>query len=260
VPAEAFYEPVGDGRFRSTEHTVGPWTPADQHAGPPAALLARAIERVVPASEGRLTRVAVDLLRGVPVAEVEVRAHVVRAGRSVQLAEAELLVDGRSAARAAAWWHQATDSSAVASPRAAAPPRSAARTFAPVPRARRGYLAAMDWSPVAGGFDRPGPATVWSRMRYPLVSDEQPTGLQRLLAVADSGNGVSWQLDWDRWLFVNTELTVHLVAEPAGEWICLDAVTHVGADGAGVATSRLSDERGEVGWGAQALLIRPSTT
>jgi Thioesterase-like superfamily len=257
VPAEAFYEPIGDGRFRSTEHTVGPWNADDQHGGPPAALLARAIERAVPISEGRLVRVAVDLLRGVPVAEVEVRAGVVRPGRSVQLAEAELLVGGRPAARASAWWHRTADTAAVAGVRTAAPPRPAATTDTPVPRTRVGYLAAMDWSPVAGDFDRPGPATVWSRMRYPLVSGEQPTGLQRLLAVADSGNGVSWELDWDRWIFVNTELTVHLAAEPAGEWICLDAVSHLAADGTGVAASRLSDERGQVGWGAQALLIRP---
>ena len=29
----AFYEPLGDGRFRSTPHTRGPWDPAFQHAG-----------------------------------------------------------------------------------------------------------------------------------------------------------------------------------------------------------------------------------
>jgi hypothetical protein len=33
----------------------------------------------------------------------------------------------------------------------------------------------------------------------------------------------------------------------------------VGADGSGIATSRLSDQHGEVGRGAQALLIRPCT-
>lgn len=258
MPAEAFYEPVGPGRFRSTEHTVGPWTPNDQHAGPPAALLGRAMEGIVP-PEGRLTRVTVDLLRGIPVTEVEVRARLVRGGRSVQLAEAELVADGQVAARAAAWWHQTTDTSAVAGTAAAAPPGPVGAAPAALPWSPSGYLTAMEWVTVNGSFDRPGPATVWARMRHPLVGGEQPSGLQRLLTVADSGNGISWRLDAEQWLFINTELTVHVLREPSGEWICLDADTLIGADGSGLAVSRLSDQHGEVGRGAQALLIRPRT-
>jgi hypothetical protein len=50
---------------------------------------------------------------------------------------------------------------------------------------------------------------------------------------------------------------VHLFREPAGEWICLDAQSNIAAGGAGLATSVLSDTRGPVGTGAQALLIAP---
>ena len=42
---DAFYEPLGDGRFAATPHTRGPWDPAFQHAGPPSALLGRELER-----------------------------------------------------------------------------------------------------------------------------------------------------------------------------------------------------------------------
>ena len=42
---DSFYKPDG-GRFLSTELTRGPWDPDSQHAGPPAALLAR--EEVIP--------------------------------------------------------------------------------------------------------------------------------------------------------------------------------------------------------------------
>ena len=58
--SEAFYEPLGGGRFASTAHTAGPWDPASQHAGPPAALLGRALERCDPraghAAGARLVR------------------------------------------------------------------------------------------------------------------------------------------------------------------------------------------------------------
>ena len=37
-------------------------------------------------------------------------------------------------------------------------------------------------------------------------------------------------LDWTRYLFINVDLTVHLHRMPAGEWVCLDAVTLPGAE------------------------------
>jgi hypothetical protein len=95
----------------------------------------------------------------------------------------------------------------------------------------------------------------------PIVEGEEPSGLQRVLAVADSGNGISGTLDMRRWWFINPELTVHLAREPEGEWICLDARTSIEPGGAGLATSTLSDLRGPVARGAQTLYVgeRPST-
>jgi hypothetical protein len=88
-----------------------------------------------------------------------------------------------------------------------------------------------------------------------VVEDEEPTSLQRLLAVADSGNGISGTLDMSKWWFINPELTVHIEREPRGEWICLDAATSIQAGGAGLATSILSDLDGPVGRGAQTLYV-----
>ena len=42
---------------------------------------------------------------------------------------------------------------------------------------------------------------------------------QRAVAAADFGNGISRVLDWNEWLFINTDLTVHLHREPEGEWV-----------------------------------------
>jgi acyl-Coa thioesterase superfamily protein len=77
-----------------------------------------------------------------------------------------------------------------------------------------------------------------------------------VLAAADSGNGVSATLDYHDHVFINTDLTVQLVREPAGEWVCLDAITRVGPDGVGLAESVLSDERGRLGSATQTLLVR----
>jgi hypothetical protein len=99
------------------------------------------------------------------------------------------------------------------------------------------------------------PATAWTRLRHPIVPDEPPSPLQRVLAVADSGNGISGELDLTNWHFINPELTVHLHREAVGEWVCLEAQTAISPGGVGLATSVLSDLDGPIGVGAQTLLV-----
>ncbi len=120
-----------------------------------------------------------------------------------------------------------------------------------------GYLQAMQWRFVPGSPRGVGQGAVWARMRVPLVADEEPTGLQRVLAVADTASGVSYRLAPEQWFFINTELTVHLAAPPAGEWICLDATTRLDPSGFGLASSRIYDRTRLVGLGAQSLYVAP---
>lgn len=271
-PDAAFYQTLGDGRYRATRATAGPWGADLQHAGPPAALLGRAIEKcaaTADAADGApgdrlIGRVAFDILGPLPVGEVTVTARRTRPGRSVELFEAELAAGGRSVMRAAAWRVRSASAQAVREAadgqeldRATAPrlPRPESLVAADAPGWGDGYLRAIEWRFVSGHFSTPGPATVWSRMRIPLVAGEQPSPLQRVLAVADSGNGISNVLDLRRWLFINPELTVHIARPAAGEWIALQSETVVEADGVGLASSVLSDERGRLGTGAQTLYV-----
>jgi hypothetical protein len=251
----SFYEPLGDGRFSATPHTRGPWDPAFQHAGPPAALLGRALERCEPREDFVLARTTFEILRPIPVAEVEVAARVVRPGRSVELLEGELSVDGDVVVTVRAWRVKATTAPTVDRDE---PPRPRPDEATPPPELDTfGYGRAVELRFAAGGWWERRPATVWTRMRVPLVAGEEPTGVQRVLAVADSGNGVSAVLPLNEWLFINTELTVHFRREPRGEWICLDAQTAINEGGAGLASSTLSDDDGVVALGAQALLVAP---
>jgi hypothetical protein len=256
--SDAFYEPLGEGRFRSTKHSTGPWSAQTQHLGPPSALLARALEALPAEQPMLLARLTVEILGPVPVAEVSVTAGVERPGRSVELLGAELSADGRTVARARAWRHVRSNTSAVAVDvdEPLAPPETGESMHRPE-NWGSGYLDAMEWRALAGHLGKPGPATVWARQSVDLVSGERPTGLQRVFVVADSGNGASGRLDPLEWLFINSELTVHLYREPAGEWIGLDATTVIGPDGVGTAFSVLHDLTGPVGRGAQALLVRP---
>jgi Thioesterase-like superfamily len=238
--SESFFEPVGDGRWRATEHTVGPWDPKAQHGGPPSALLGRAIELCSPRDDMIVSRFTCEILGPVPVSEVDVEARVIRPGRSVELVEATLTGAGasRPAATARAWRVLRTDGPTVPAdpgPVPDLPDQPMART--PMGWVD-GYLSAVEWRPVSGEFGVPGPATVWARQRYPLIAGEDPTPLQRVLIVADSGNGLANELDIRKWQF-----------------ICLAAWTTIYHGGAGLASSVLADTEGQIGTGAQALLV-----
>ena len=52
--------------------------------------------------------------------------------------------------------------------------------------------------------------------------------VQRLMTCVDSASGVSAALDPGEWGFLNTELTVHVLRPPVGDWVCLDAETTLG--------------------------------
>jgi hypothetical protein len=262
---DSFFEPDGDA-YVATEATRGPWDPSAQHAGPPAALIGREIERLgggrmaggedAPAQVGRITY---EILRSVPIGRLRVDAEVVRPGRRVEMVGATLTGDDGEALVRAQGWRLRTEEVGFETPSG----------FPPVPpgpdRAEPGrfpdigydvgYHTAMDYRFVDGGFTELGPATVWMRMGVPLLPDEQPTPLQRILVAADSGNGVSVALDWTSYLFINVDLSVHLHRMPEGEWVCLDAVTLPETNGIGMADTRLFDERGAIGRAAQTLLI-----
>jgi hypothetical protein len=102
-----------------------------------------------------------------------------------------------------------------------------------------------------------GPARVWMRLRHPLLPGEELTSLARLAATADFGNGIGAALPFERFLFINADLTVHLQRQPRGEWIGLDARTLLPSGGTGLAESVLHDVHGTVGRAFQTLVVQP---
>nr|WP_176946582.1 thioesterase family protein [Lentzea fradiae] len=249
----AFYLPLSESSFRSTEHTVGPWGPGSQHLGPPSALLVRSLLALRPT----LSRVTFEVLGPVPVADLAVSTSVERPGRSVELLSASLSHEGRVALTARAWHVVGSDTTAVAggSGTPMAPPESAVPMEVP-DHWGGGYLAAVEWLSLSGGIFTPGDAKVWARPRVAVVEGSTPSPLETLFAVVDSASGVSSRVDIRKWYAINTDLTVHLHRQPVGEWIGLDASTTIGPDGVGLATSVVHDVEGPVGTTAQALFVR----
>jgi Acyl-CoA thioesterase C-terminal domain/Acyl-CoA thioesterase N-terminal domain len=260
MPA-ALYLRDGD-LFVPTEHTRGPWDPEAQHGGPPAALLARALETAPAPAAMQLVRLGVRLLRPVPLCPVRARAEVVREGRRVQRVEAWLEdEDGGELCRATGLRIRSLDHPvglAAGDGTLPPPPGPGLEPWASRPLQPPSFASSgVDLRFVRGSIRRPGPATVWVRLCHPVVEDEPPSPVMRAAAAADFGNGVSSLLDWETSLFINPELTIYLHRPPQGEWICLEARTELSPDGLGVAHSLLSDRQGSVGHALQALLVGP---
>jgi Thioesterase-like superfamily len=259
VPS-VFFEPAGTDSFVATPATAGPWSADAQHGGPPSALAARALEQHEPDEGQRLARVAVDILRPVPLGKITVRTRTVRPGRRVALLEAVLEADGQEVLQARGWRIAMPAGQGPSTPAGPPPPPIPAEQPPPrFPGAHlAGYLEAVEWRYVAGGgFDVPGPASVWARPKIPLLPDEEASPMCRTLLLADSGSGASAALDPMRFLFMNVDLTVILPRDPAGEWLLLDAVTTIGGRGTGLAETSVSDVRGRCGTAVQTLLVAP---
>lgn len=254
---DAFYEPDGDG-YRATELTRGPWDPNSQHAGPPTALLTHAIECLEDGADFHIGRITFEILGAVPIGRLRPSARVVRPGKRVQLIEAELEADGNVVIRARAWRIRTSapeiPGELLHREERPGPERGESKEFFPTGQ-DVGYHSAMEYRFLKGAFLDPGPATVWMRMRQPLIAGVEITPVQRVLTAADSGNGVSATLDYHDYLFINVDLTVHLDRMPEGEWIGLDAITLPQKNGVGTSDTELFDQTGRVGRALQTLLV-----
>lgn len=90
-----------DGQsFRASELTRGPWHPDHQHAGPPSALVCRAI-RLVAARHGfgHLGRLTGNLMRPVTIGECRAEVSPDYVGRNAGHYSARLFADGKEGAR-----------------------------------------------------------------------------------------------------------------------------------------------------------------
>jgi hypothetical protein len=246
----------------SGELTRGPWDAGLQHAGPPLALVCRAIEQAAaPHGLTHLGRLTANLLRPVPIGPLQVEVQAEHVGRTAGHFAAQLLSQGKLLARVTALLQreaaQVLPSATPGHPLPAPPrpPEACAPAQMPFAGQQPGYADLVETRLLHGRFFN-GPCSAWFRLRHPLVLGEDPSPYQRVVVAADSGNGISAALDLAHWTFVNGDLTVNLLRRPVGEWVLLDARTALGGNGCGLAESALYDSAGLIGRATQTLAVR----
>jgi hypothetical protein len=246
----------------STPLAQSGWYEDGQHGGLVAGLLARALESVPTLTPMEVARLTVDIFRVVPTVPLRTTTSILREGKRIQLVRAFLHAGDTELAQATGMRLRVADRPI---PESAAPdPSLLPRPVTETPRvdpervgvgvSGRVYFHrhGIEMRQAEGNFDRPGPGAVWLRMLTPLVAGEELTPLLRAVISADHGNGVSSVLPTS-WVFMNADLTIHLLRLPAGEWVGLRSVSWFADRGRGVAHSQLFDSTGGIGRSAQAL-------
>jgi hypothetical protein len=252
------------GGWRAGELTRGPWDPGHQHAGPPSALVAREVLRAAaPLGLAHLARLTANMLRPIPIAELSIAVATDYAGRNAAHFSATVSAEGKEVMRCTALVQREVPLALPEGlqghplPKAPRTPEESPPGRFPFHSDERvGYSQLVETRVAAGEMFR-GPCAIWFRLRHPLVEGEAPSGAERVAVAADSGNGISAILDFRKFVFVNTDLTINLLRQAKGEWVCLEARTLFGPDSSGFAESRIYDEEGLIGRGTQSLVVRP---
>jgi len=78
---DTFFRKLGDDRFEATQWTRGPWSPVEQHAGPPSALLAGRLEEMA-GDSFRVARVAIEVTRPVPIGTLRLERSLLSSSTS----------------------------------------------------------------------------------------------------------------------------------------------------------------------------------
>jgi hypothetical protein len=254
----AYFERHGAHTIRATEHTGGAWDPETQHIAPALGLLAHAVEhdREVRRSDGLvLTRLSYDILGTVPIAEVDVAIEILRQGRTIELVEAVLAHAGRPVVRLRAWLMEQRDTAAIAgTAHTPLPPPDEVEPWDPTTVWKGGFIATAE---VRRRQLEPGRAAVWVRVSEMLLDGEEVSRSAAAIGLLDIANGMTVRARPEDVAFPNVDLTAHLVRPPIDGWLGLDTTVSFGADGIGLTTSVVHDERGPIGTSSQCLTVRP---
>lgn len=249
------------GQYVPSEFTRGPWRADAQHGGPPAALLAHLCEPLVEEGEF-LAQLEVELVRPVPLAALDVVVDRRQVSGRVARVDAALIAQDTIVAKASGLILRTSDLDApdwVANHEPAPQPPPIEAAVEP-PRWASGDVTtyhrnAVEHRFTSGTFRLPGPAIDWIRLRLPVVAGQDPSGLERIAAAADFGSGVSAVYGADsKFGLINANLVISMHRAMAGEWVSIDATTHVGAQGTGLGVTVLGDTDGTFGVATQSLL------
>ncbi len=262
VGMEAVFRVEGN-RVLARPYAAGPWDNTMQHGSAPTTFAVWAANQVETPAPMHVARVTMDLMRPVPLGELEYETSILRSGRKIQLVGVSLRAGGHEVARASVLKIRAAaitlpdyvDNSSLAldapMPETCRDPRDGFGDNNPFVQCMTLKLAR------GGGFEELGPAAVWFRADRPMIEGHATTPEMLAAIGGDFCNGVASSLDFSKWTFINSDLTLNFSRPPVGDWVLVDGHSVFGPEGAGLSIGRLADRQGYFGRSIQSLVIEP---
>lgn len=250
----------GDGGvFLPTLYTQGPWDPAAQFGGSPAALLVTLVEQVPTLVPMQVARFTLDLLRPVPLAPLTAEVRVVREGKRIQVVAATLRSGETEVARASALRVRLVDLDRGELPDGRTPnpvpthplPTDQGEPF-PVdpPGSRRAVEYAFEG--IGGHYAQPA----WVRLRVAVIAGQPVSPVARLAYVADLASGLGQRRSLGV-TGINADLALNVLRYPEGEWLSLDGTGWISRSGIGQVQAALSDTQGMAAGVSMSRLVDP---
>jgi hypothetical protein len=247
-------------RYIPTASAGSPWGDGLVHGGPPAGLLARAVERFAATAEMQVVRLTIDLFRPVPRAPLEVSTRSLRQGRRIHVVESSLLAGGVEVCRATGLVLRTSAASPSPASSEPGPPEGpdtvqpSRLSPAPSDKPRReGFYDHIDVRRIprqAESASQP----IWVRLTGSLVDGEDWTPVSRVAATCDFLNAMSGGGRSNAFPSINVDITVYLHRPPRGEWICMEVARTLDPLGVGIVRAPLYDLDGLFGVACQAVL------
>lgn len=265
--SDAIFERNGDA-WVPTSAAHGPWG-TTLHGGAPAALLAQCLDAVT-TKPGPLARLTLDLFRPVPRAPLEVTVRPLRTGRRLAVHEAVLRSAGKELVRAVAvHGDEQPLPEPIDPPPCPLPPlehvaeTSLAGSFAAGPGVRsrpRGDDGLHHRLLIrrAEGIPGSGRASAWLRLPLDLAPGVPLTPVGHLAACADFANGLSQRVlatEGGSVGFINADISLHLLREPAPGPVAMVARNEVCAAGRALVSAECGQADGLVARITQTALV-----
>ena len=249
-----FFTIEGD-HYVPTTAGRGPWNPNSLHGRVIIGLLGHEIERLHGGPDYVPARLTVDMYRLPDLSPVEVVTRAVRDGYRIKVIDAEFISGGISAGRATCQLLRKTErpEGQVWTPPDWVVPKPA---DLPPPEPRNSIMGGM-WATrhISGGFMTADRRRIWMSEVRELVGGRPLTPFSRVAVAADFASPASHAGDQGL-KYINTDVTIYLHREPAGEWVGFDVTDHGDTAGVAVGETRLYDEQGPIGFASCAALAQ----
>ncbi len=247
---------VVTAHYQSTHHAQGAWNAHEQHMAPATGVICAELEQFSPRNDVRIGRISLDILGLIAGGEFYIRTKVIRAGKTIELIESEMMAQGKTCVVARTWRMMTQNSQLIKGLEDA---HGNTPENAPVWEGIRqwpgGYIQSIE---ARSHQRRAGKGIVWLRTPHDMVEGEPTSDFVRLMGMVDTANGIVPRLETPfSWGFPNLDLQIHMHRLPQGQWLGLETTQQYGDDGIGLTSSVLHDLSGPFGRSEQILTLRP---